>query len=196
VEKENLDAVKLLVEYGADIDAVGPKKKTAISMASLKDTSILEFLLKKSSRHINTCDTSGWYPLHFAVKTGNLDAIKLLISYGADINVYTSYRRWYMAFGETPLAYAVSMAHVRIVEYLLENQADVNKGTIDSSGKKTVIQAMCYYKKFFNHADFGIHKLKEKKYEMIALLGRYGAEINQDTIKTIMRYKKKTGILT
>jgi ankyrin repeat protein len=188
IDQNRLEVVKELIASGADVDAVvGKKKITAIYEAALlKDTSILELLLKKSSMHINTCSTSGWYPLHCAVKAGNLDAIKLLISYGADTNVYTRYSIWNMTFGETPLSYAVSRGYVKIVECLLENQADVNKGTISVTRKRTVVQAMCCDKDFFVHADLVIPNLKETKYEMLAVLVIYGAKLDQGTINTIM----------
>jgi hypothetical protein len=190
ISQNKIEVVKELMASGADVDAiVGGYKLTAVCQASrLKDTSILEMILKKSSLHINTSPGSNnWTPLYHAVELGNLDTVKLLVSYGADVNVYTNHS-FISFYGETPLARAVSIADVNIVEYLLENQADVNKGTIGTIGKKTVVESMCFYENMFNDAKskFNPRELKEKQYFILAALEKHGAKINKKVMHTIM----------
>ena len=54
-----------------------------------------------------------------AVKNGNLDQVKLLISNGANINAETTYK-W------TPLHYAASHGYLDIAKLLISNGANVN----------------------------------------------------------------------
>lgn len=54
--------------------------------------------------------------LHMAIRTGNLDYVKLLLDRGADMNHDSS-------FGP-PLYYAVSLGHTSIVEELLKRGAN------------------------------------------------------------------------
>ena len=189
ISQNKIEVVKELIATGVDVNVIGGNHITAVYQASmLKDTSILKLILKKSSLHINTSPgSSNWTPLYRAVDLGNLDAVKLLISYGADVNVCTIHS-FMSSYGETPLARAVSIADANIVEYLLENQADVNKGTIGTIGKKTVVESMCFYENMFNDAKskFNPRELKEKQYFILAALEKHGAKINKNIINTIM----------
>jgi len=46
--------------------------------------------LEKSSDEINCLDSDGQSPLHWAVMTGRIDAVKLLLEFGADPNMPSS----------------------------------------------------------------------------------------------------------
>lgn len=54
--------------------------------ANVGDYEKLKELLDKKPRLANKLDGNGWSPLHEAVRGGHLDAIKLLLQRGADIN--------------------------------------------------------------------------------------------------------------
>lgn len=62
-------------------------------------------------------------PLQFAADLGNLDAVKLLVEHGADINEGPGYQ-----YGRTALQAAVSSddSDMEVVEFLLRRGADVN----------------------------------------------------------------------
>ena len=67
----------------------------------------------------------GETPLMAASRSGNADAVKLLIARGADVNARESSR------GQTALMWAVSQRHAQVVRVLLENRADVSARSND-----------------------------------------------------------------
>ncbi|TAL30595.1 MAG: ankyrin repeat domain-containing protein [Alphaproteobacteria bacterium] len=66
---------------------------------------------------VNTTNALGENALHIAVRWGEIDAVKLLISSGADINKHGEY-------GYTPLHYAAECGYQEIVKLLLDSGAN------------------------------------------------------------------------
>lgn len=84
VETKYLDGVKLLVEKGADVNALDAYGSNALNMASMKNYSeIAKFLLKNGS-DVNNTDKLQGYPLKWAAKNGNVELVKLFLERGAD----------------------------------------------------------------------------------------------------------------
>lgn len=69
----------------------------------------------------NIIDDIGDAPLHLYLtsKHKNIEIIKYLIEFGADVNILNE-------DGDTPLHYASMEGHLEIVKYLIESGADVN----------------------------------------------------------------------
>ena len=92
VGRGNMEITKILLSKGADINYVDPDdflKETVLYTActSLKDNSILvEFLLQNGAiRVINERNSLQITPLHAACNAMNIENIKLLLFYGADL---------------------------------------------------------------------------------------------------------------
>ena len=92
VGRDNIEITKILLSEGADINYVDPDdflKETVLYTActSLKDNSILvEFLLQNGAiRVINERNSLQITPLHAACNAMNIENIKLLLFYGADL---------------------------------------------------------------------------------------------------------------
>lgn len=64
-------------------------------------------------------------PLHRAIQFSHFDSAKLLLQYGADINIYNS-------LGRTPLHEAVESRRHDSIQFLLAKGADVNKMTVEA----------------------------------------------------------------
>jgi len=85
-------------------------------------------LLKKGANVNAKIDKNGalWHkgdtPLILSSMRGDLDVVKILIEYGADVNAKNDY-------GESPIMAACWMDEIDIVKYLLEKQADINLKT-------------------------------------------------------------------
>lgn len=80
----------------------GGWKKDAPSMAAVGrpeghlaagygDVEALKALAVENKRALHAKDENGWQPLHEAVRGGHLDAVKLLVKHGADVNSLTNH---------------------------------------------------------------------------------------------------------
>ncbi|MFN7113026.1 MAG: ankyrin repeat domain-containing protein [Alphaproteobacteria bacterium] len=80
------DAVKTLIQLGADINAVSTKEKmTALHYAAKNsDTDTLKVLIRARA-DLNIKDVKGLTPLHHAAIEGDDDNVDLLIAAGADV---------------------------------------------------------------------------------------------------------------
>ncbi|XP_076312717.1 ankyrin repeat and SOCS box protein 15-like [Tachypleus tridentatus] len=90
---QGLDAVKCLIEYGADVNAM------------------------TSERHDNRT------VLHYAVLSGNLHIVYLLLANGANVRLPHSYRN------PTPLDFAILRGNVELVQLMINAGADINTGS-------------------------------------------------------------------
>lgn len=100
-DHESLPSVKYLLEAGADVNAPGPGGTwTALHIAcSRGNSSALVNMIIKAGADTNLQDSSGYAPLHVAVKAKTLqvlDIARSLISAGASVNATNNE-------GETPL---------------------------------------------------------------------------------------------
>lgn len=110
--------------------------------------------LIEAGASVHLTDEHGVTPLHAAVRTGNVDAIPILLQFGADINsqsdkgpvylfftspeghrgLYTDqFKHEPLALGFTPLMLAAIHSDVRSVEILLQAKADVNLTTLKNA---------------------------------------------------------------
>ena len=107
VENGNLDCVKVLLKYKADIEGRG-------------DIKYKHFTDK--FRHLSF---SGCTPLFVAAVYGNVEILRCLLENGADINAVTHFDQNYY----TPLMMAINYNHSDAVTFLIDQGADVNLQT-------------------------------------------------------------------
>ncbi|KUJ19727.1 ankyrin [Mollisia scopiformis] len=114
--KGNVAIVNSILNYRADIDATGFKRRAPLHLAIASKT--LAQLLLKRSPILSPQDDEGNTPLHFLLNTkdwwDDQDATTLissLLSSGADVNIINR-------FGESPLHRVVSEALPRSLRYL------------------------------------------------------------------------------
>jgi ankyrin repeat protein len=113
------NVVKLLLDYGANVDAVSHSRisyipsNTALhaAIAGERSIEVIATLLKfKAQTHI--LDSNGQTCLHTAAfHDDNVEIINLLIEHGADVNTKSE-------DGRTPLAFAIENGNHRVAEFL------------------------------------------------------------------------------
>lgn len=111
----NLECAKYLLEHGGTEDL--------FSAAALSDLERLKVVL---GSHPDLAEKSwyGYTPLHVAAMRGRLDAVKLLLKAGANINIET--QPILTESGRTPLCLALATNQTEVALFLIENGADVN----------------------------------------------------------------------
>ena len=116
----SLPNAKILVANGADVniaanDGMTPFLQATLGVSSGKVTLEMCDLLRKKGADINAALTKpsavGWTALHYAAINGDVELVKYLIKYGADINKATGE-------GSTPLYLAQLAKHEEIVKLL------------------------------------------------------------------------------
>ncbi|KAF6782827.1 ankyrin repeat domain-containing protein 52 [Colletotrichum sojae] len=118
-DKGNLEAVRLVMEAGANIDMVDHRRRTPIYAASHNGhVDVIKILLEKGA-DVSVASQSGWTPLNAASDGGHLEVIKVLLEKGADVSVADN-------DGWTPLNAASSKGHLEVVKVLLEKGADIS----------------------------------------------------------------------
>ena len=87
IKSHNAEAVKILLERGADATKRFSFYSTALMLALNQEapsTEIIKALLDSAPDTVNTPNTRGCYPLHVAIKSHNAEAVKILLERGAD----------------------------------------------------------------------------------------------------------------
>ncbi len=113
----NIDVVKFLVDHGADVNATDTWGCTPLFYAQFLD--IAELLVARGTDLDIKNTEDGGTVLHDAASTGDLEAVKLFVSHGADIDARNFE-------GETPLHKAALFRDPAIVDYLVSEGADLS----------------------------------------------------------------------
>jgi hypothetical protein len=86
IQLERKDLLEMLLTAGADYKHVFHKY-----MGSRNDPKIIQSLLSKHPGLVDTKNRNGYSALHIAAWHGNIEIVRLLVSYGADIWVLNEY---------------------------------------------------------------------------------------------------------
>ena len=119
-ELGNLEAVKYLVEKGADIQAESTFGNTPLHLACLKGhIEIVKYLVEKGAE-VNAKGVLDYIPFHWACLNGNIEIVKYLVEKGADIQAKNKRN-------DTPLDLACRNrnGNIELVKYLLERGVNI-----------------------------------------------------------------------
>jgi ankyrin repeat protein len=117
---DELELAKQLLAAGANAKATNRYGVTPLHEATLvADVPLMEALLKAGANP-EAAYGSGETPLMIAARTGNLDAVKLLIDHQSAVNAAEEFR------GQTPLMFAAAENHPQVVKFLIDHGAQVN----------------------------------------------------------------------
>jgi hypothetical protein len=117
----NLEAIRKLIEFNPAYinvvdDAGWTPLRWALRSPKFKDGFVLRLLLEHGE-DINAQGSGGWTPLHWASYNGKLDAVRVLLEHGADVEVKDNFG------GRTALQLADGTGRDEIVELLREHGA-------------------------------------------------------------------------
>ncbi|KAL3818675.1 hypothetical protein ACJIZ3_004580 [Penstemon smallii] len=111
----HVEAFKLLVNAGANLETKNKYNETAITLAESNQNSDA-FTKILSTYAYSKGNLNGSYALHHAARIGNIDLVQSLIDTGYDINVFDNE-------GYTPLMYAAKSGNGTICELLISHGA-------------------------------------------------------------------------
>lgn len=174
------DCVKLLKNYGADVNARGLKGWRPIHFSvDKKFTEIVKYLLQNGAK-VNSKTDEGSLPIHIAAQSGCIRIVELLIEHGANLHAKGSN-------GWLPLHYAAYFKHFEVAQFIINNGGN-NHSTSDG-GHMPIDFAIIYgsesiFKLFTNNGatvrQDSIHMaIKNHCAEMIKPLVEYGLDINE-----------------
>jgi ankyrin repeat protein len=118
MEAHDLPTVRLLIQAGADVNAVSKDKETALTNAAeLAEPELAQYLIEHGA-DARRGDTS--FALGMALLRHSIRSVELLVDHGANVNVHDSIQ------GDTPLHSAALDPDAKYVLYLLDHGADPN----------------------------------------------------------------------
>ncbi len=148
-ENGNIDLVKKMLSYGADVNAKNNNGETSLHSASIHGYTEIVKLLLEHGADVNVKNNNGRTALYLASTNRHIETVKLLLGHGANVNVKDNN-------GDTPLYWASMYGYSETVKLLLEYGADVNAK--NNNGKTPLYWASRY-----------------ERTETVKLLKQYGA---------------------
>jgi len=84
----NVDAVRMLFVHGADVNAKEPTQNQTAAMwaAAERHTQVLRTLIEVKA-DLKAHTKTGFTPLHFAARVGDLESARMLLDAGVDVNI-------------------------------------------------------------------------------------------------------------
>jgi ankyrin repeat protein len=129
--KGYLDIMRLLLDYGANVNVHGKRRNTPLHFAASEGYLEVSRMLLECKANTNALDDEGSTPLHQASqnsRSGDADIVqlvRLLLDNGADLHTRDN-------SGNIPLHFAASKGHLEVTRILLELKADVD--SLNSEG--------------------------------------------------------------
>jgi hypothetical protein len=128
----SIEAVRLALADGAQIDARGPDGRTGLMHAAAHGSVELVQLLLSKGANLTASDSGGRTPIMYAAYSGHYETADILLAAGADPNAVD-------ALGMTPLMYAARAGNERTLKSLLAAGAD--KAVCDHEGHRALDHA-------------------------------------------------------
>jgi ankyrin repeat protein len=134
IENKNYKEIEAIVTQNIEIDQPNSDGITPLWKATLaKDTVAMKILLDNKANP-NAPTKGGATPIFIPTNNGNLDLIKILIRYGADVNYSNN------EYKLTPLRNAARNGYLEVVRFLVEKGAIIDARAADNA---TALIASC-----------------------------------------------------
>ena len=190
----HLESVKVLVEAGAEVDALAADGKNALGLAIFNGSYAIADYLVEAGSNVNQADAQRFTPLFWAVERRNMETapnfpwivtddplplIKKMLDRGADPNwIVNNTPRARMRGGSPRIVFATALmraafsADLELVNLLLEYGADPN---IKSSDNETALAAAAGLG--WVHG-FHLERSRANRLEIIKIFVERGADVN------------------
>jgi len=199
--------VKTLVDHNADVNASFSltltgylckiygsviRGETALHRSCYRSkTEIMRKLLDSKVIVLDAKDINGRTPLFLAIEGGREEMVRILISYGSNVNTMSNK-------GQTPLGAAVKRGDLQIVTVLIESGANVNPPVTEFLSENPPLllsaamqaESLRHVSKKDMYSAFNISKRRNENEEIVKLLIRNHADIDAKSYdgKTALDY--------
>ena len=120
------NVARRLIHLGASVNATNVYGQTPLHLVK-NNLSTLDFLIERGA-DVNARDNTGATPLLYAVDYGKLEAVRLLVTRGADVNIPSNF------LGVNyPICQAALAGRLDIIKALAVNDLDVNPSGSDGT---------------------------------------------------------------
>jgi ankyrin len=123
VDMDDLNGARLLLQAGADANALTDRGISALSLAIANGNAAMVDLLLQAGANANQLEPTGETQLMMAAQAGVVAVVRNLLAHGARVDEKEA------AFGQTALMFAARAGHADIVTALLEAGAAPNVAT-------------------------------------------------------------------
>jgi ankyrin repeat protein len=124
ITMQKLNVVKILVDYGADIELESEFSQTALQRAAdIGNEAISQLLVERGA---NVVGNEFQRPLTLAATSGNANITKILLNAGADTEARVDDKYESGCSDATALHLAACGGHLAVVQALIDGRADVN----------------------------------------------------------------------
>ncbi len=111
------DILNTMLKFGLSADTPDKEGHTPLTLSLINKRREAAKVLVKRGADVNAHAADYITPLHFAAHQGDIELVKLLVSYNADLDTVI------VNNGYTPLHWAVIQGHANVVEFLVQSGA-------------------------------------------------------------------------
>ena len=133
IKQNRIDLIELLLDAGASPEG-GDLEETALAVAVRKDNLTALRVLLEAGADPDRRMEDGYRVIMAASWQGNLEAVKLLVEYGVDVNAWSQ--------GESAIDSAARNAHREVYNYLYPLLDEDSKRYADKHGEKEIAKAI------------------------------------------------------
>jgi ankyrin repeat protein len=168
----DVDLVQRLIRAGANVKAVNEFGATPMSEAAvLADPTLLGALLEAGAS-VESPNGDGQTALMVVARTSRVDAARLLLKHGANVNAVEKWR------GQTALMWAAAQSQPAMVRELIAAGANVNaRATVNDWGRQVTAEPRAIYRPAGGLTPL-LYAAREGCVDCVAALVTGGAEIN------------------
>lgn len=143
-DSRKLDFVKLLVEQGANVQAMNDCQYTALHFAALQgDESIVDALFETSRPDINAKNNNRETPLMLAIEEGHAEVVKNLLERGANPNLKNVFGKTAFDLARNKKAILELLLNITDVKRIVEPNANCSMNHSDADKKYSKNHVSC-----------------------------------------------------
>ena len=168
----DVELVRRLVRAGAKVDVVNDFGATPMSEAAVLADAVLLGALVEAGASVESPNADGQTALMIVARTSRVDAARVLLQHGANVNAVEKWR------GQTALMWATAQSQPAMVRALIAAGADVNaRAMVNNWGRQVTAEPRAIYRPAGGLTPL-LYAAREGCVDCVAALVDGGADVN------------------